>query len=173
MPKPIEGSGAARCTCTCRCSRATPTPSTTRRPLPPVADGAAFTAGLLRHAREITAVTNQWVNSYKRLTARLHGPLPSGEAPVFVTWGHSNRSALIRVPMYKPRKGASTRIEYRAPDPACNPYLAFALLLAAGAQGHRGGLRAARRVEDNAFELTDAERARRASSGCPRASARR
>jgi len=119
----------------------------------------SFTAGLLRHAREITAVTNQWVNSYKRFTARLHGPLPSGEAPVFVSWGHSNRSALIRVPMYKPRKGASTRIEYRAPDPACNPYLAFALLLAAGLKGIEEGYELPEEAEDNIFELTAAERA--------------
>jgi glutamine synthetase len=118
-----------------------------------------FTAGILRHAREISAVTNQWVNSYKRLTARLHGPLPSGEAPVFVTWGRSNRSALIRVPMYKPRKGASTRIEYRAPDPSCNPYLAFALILAAGLKGIEEEYVLPDESEDNAFELTPAERA--------------
>ncbi|MFA9429357.1 type I glutamate--ammonia ligase [Egicoccus sp. AB-alg2] len=119
----------------------------------------AFTAGLLRHAREITAVTNQWVNSYKRLTARLHGPQPSGEAPIFVTWGHSNRSALVRVPMYKPRKGASTRIEYRAPDPATNPYLAFALILSAGLKGIEEGYELPEESEENAFELTPAERA--------------
>ena len=119
----------------------------------------SFTAGLLRHSREITAVTNQWVNSYKRLTAHLHGPLPSGEAPVFVAWGHSNRSALVRVPMYKPRKGASTRIEYRAPDPACNPYLAFALILSAGLKGIEEGDELPRESEDNTFQLTAAERA--------------
>ncbi|HSK23135.1 MAG TPA: glutamine synthetase family protein [Egicoccus sp.] len=119
----------------------------------------AFTAGLLRHSREITAVTNQWVNSYKRLTARLHGPQPSGEAPIFVTWGHSNRSSLVRIPMYKPRKGTSTRIEYRAPDPAVNPYLAFALILAAGLKGIEEGYELPEESEDNAFELTPAERA--------------
>jgi glutamine synthetase len=119
----------------------------------------SFTAGLLHHAREITAVTNQWVNSYKRLTARLHGPQPSGEAPIFVTWGQSNRSSLVRVPMYKPRKGASTRIEYRAPDPACNPYLAFSLILAAGLKGIEEGYELPDESEDNAFELTPAERA--------------
>jgi glutamine synthetase len=118
-----------------------------------------FTAGLLRHAREITAVTNQWVNSYKRLTARLHGPLPSGEAPVYISWGHSNRSALIRVPLYKPRKGASSRIEYRAPDPACNPYLAFALILAAGLKGIEEGYELPEEAEDNIFELSPVERA--------------
>jgi glutamine synthetase len=118
-----------------------------------------FTAGLLRHAREITAVTNQWVNSYKRLTARLHGPLPSGEAPVYISWGHSNRSALIRVPLYKPRKGASSRIEYRAPDPACNPYLAFALILAAGLKGIEEDYELPEEAEDNTFELSPVERA--------------
>jgi glutamine synthetase len=118
-----------------------------------------FTAGLLRHAREITAVTNQWVNSYKRLTARLHGPLPSGEAPVYISWGHSNRSALIRVPLYKPRKGASSRIEYRSPDPACNPYLAFALILSAGLKGIEDGYELPEESEDNIFELSPVERA--------------
>ncbi|MEX0869172.1 MAG: glutamine synthetase family protein [Nitriliruptoraceae bacterium] len=119
----------------------------------------SFTAGVLRHSREMTAITNQWVNSYKRLTARLHGPQPSGEAPIFVTWGRSNRSALVRLPMYKPRKGASTRIEYRAPDPACNPYLAFAVLLAAGLKGIEEGYELPAESEDNSFELTPAERA--------------
>jgi glutamine synthetase len=125
--------------------------------LSPVA--RAFTAGLLARSREIAAVTNQWVNSYKRLTARMHGPLPSGEAPIFVSWGRSNRSALVRVPMYKPRKGGSTRIEYRAPDPACNPYLAFALILAAGLDGIEQGMTLPEETEDNTFELTTAERA--------------
>jgi len=125
--------------------------------LSPVA--RSFTAGLLAHAREIAAVTNQWVNSYKRLTTHMHGPLPSGEAPVFVSWGRSNRSALVRVPMYKPRKSASTRIEYRAPDPACNPYLAFALILAAGLDGIARGLVLREESADNTFELTSAERA--------------
>ncbi|MEX2563087.1 MAG: glutamine synthetase family protein [Nitriliruptoraceae bacterium] len=123
------------------------------------ATARAFTAGVLEHAPEFTAITNQWVNSYKRLTARLHGALPSGEAPVFVTWGRSNRSALVRIPMYKPRKGASTRIEYRAPDPACNPYLAFAILLSAGLKGIEGRYELPPESEDNSFEMTTAERA--------------
>ena len=118
-----------------------------------------FIAGLLHHARELTAVTNQWVNSYKRLTARLHGPLPTGEAPVFVSWGPSNRSALIRVPGYKPRKGASTRIEYRAPDPVCNPYLAFAVLLSAGLKGIEEEYDLPEQSGDNTFQMTAAERA--------------
>ena len=99
-----------------------------------------FIAGLLRHAREITAVTNQWVNSYKRLVVGY-------EAPVYVAWARNNRSASSRVPGAKRNKAESTRIEYRAPDPACNPYLAFAVILAAGLQGHRGGLRAAARAD--------------------------
>ena len=108
--------------------------------------GRAFIAGLLRHAAEITAVCNQWVNSYKRLwggTERIAGA--GGEAPAYVCWGHNNRSALIRVPMYKPQKGNATRIEFRSIDPACNPYLAFAVILQRRAEGHRGRLRAAAR----------------------------
>src|SRR4029079_3556909 len=90
--------------------------------------GRGFIAGILRHAPEITAVTNQWVNSYKRLYG-------GGEAPAYVCWGAHNRSAMVRVPMYKPAKGQSTRIEVRTLDSACNPYLAFALLLGAGLKG--------------------------------------
>ena len=90
--------------------------------------GRAFVAGLLKHSPEITAITNQWVNSYKRL----HG---GGEAPALVTWGHNDRSALVRIPMYKPNKENSTRVEYRSPDSACNPYLAYAVMLAAGLKG--------------------------------------
>jgi glutamine synthetase len=119
----------------------------------------SFLAGLLAHARETAGITNQWVNSYKRLTTRMDGPFPSGEAPVFVSWGHSNRSALVRIPMYKPRKAASTRIEYRAPDPACNPYLALAVILAAGLDGIERNLPLPPESEDNTFELTPAERA--------------
>ena len=111
----------------------------------------AFTAGVLRHARETTAITNQWVNSYKRL-------VPGFEAPVHVSWGQSNRSALVRVPMYKPRKGTSSRIEYRAPDPACNPYLTFSLLLAAGMKGIEEGYELPEQTEDNIYEMTAAER---------------
>ena len=90
--------------------------------------GRSFIAGILKHAPEITAVTNQWVNSYKRL----HG---GGEAPAVINWGPSNRGALVRLPMYKPGKENSTRIEFRSPDTACNPYLAYAVMLAAGLKG--------------------------------------
>ena len=90
--------------------------------------GRSFIAGILKHAPEITAITNQWVNSYKRL----HG---GGEAPAVINWGPSNRGALVRLPMYKPGKENSTRIEFRSPDTACNPYLAYAFMLAAGLKG--------------------------------------
>jgi glutamine synthetase len=113
--------------------------------------GRQFMAGLLRHAPEITAVTNQYVNSYKRLWG-------GGEAPSFVCWGHNNRSALIRVPLYKPDKGQSSRIEYRAIDSAANPYLAYALLLAAGLKGIENEYELPAETEDNVWNLTDSER---------------
>jgi glutamine synthetase len=113
--------------------------------------GRAFIAGLLRHAGEITAVTNQWVNSYKRLWG-------GGEAPAYVCWGHNNRSALVRVPMYKPQKGQSTRVEVRSIDSACNPYLAFALLLAAGLKGIEEGYELPPGAEDDVWSLSDSER---------------
>ncbi|MEO0067275.1 MAG: hypothetical protein RJB63_400 [Actinomycetota bacterium] len=110
-----------------------------------------FIAGLLRHAPEITAVTNQYVNSYKRLWG-------GGEAPSYVSWGHNNRSSLIRVPFYKPDKGNSSRIEYRAIDSAANPYLAYALILAAGLKGIEEEYPLPAESEDNVWTLTDAER---------------
>jgi glutamine synthetase len=113
--------------------------------------GRQFVAGLLRHAPEITAVTNQFVNSYKRLWG-------GDEAPSFVTWGHNNRSALVRVPLYKPGKGQSARVEYRAIDSAANPYLAYSLLLAAGLKGIEEGYELPAEAEDNVWELSDAER---------------
>ncbi|WP_309064499.1 type I glutamate--ammonia ligase [Microbacterium sp.] len=113
--------------------------------------GRRFIAGLLRHANEIAAVTNQFVNSYKRLWG-------GDEAPSFVTWGHNNRSALVRVPMYKPNKGQSTRVEYRALDSACNPYLAYALMLAAGLKGIEEEYELPPEAEDNVWSLSDAER---------------
>ncbi|MEY3845953.1 MAG: hypothetical protein RJA66_220 [Actinomycetota bacterium] len=110
-----------------------------------------FIAGLLRHAPEITAVTNQYVNSYKRLWG-------GGEAPSYVSWGHNNRSSLIRVPFHKPDKGNSSRIEYRAIDSAANPYLAYALILAAGLKGIEEEYPLPAESEDNVWALTDAER---------------
>jgi glutamine synthetase len=111
----------------------------------------SFIAGLLVHAAEITAVTNQFVNSYKRLWG-------GAEAPSFICWGHNNRSALVRIPMYKPGKGNSSRIEYRAVDSATNPYLAFAVLLAAGLKGIEQGYELPEGAEDDVWELTESER---------------
>jgi glutamine synthetase len=113
--------------------------------------GRSFIAGLLVHASEVTAVTNQWVNSYKRLSA-------GGEAPAYVCWGHNNRSALVRVPMYKPNKGNATRVEVRSPDSACNPYLTFAVLLAAGLKGIEQGYDLPPGSEDDVWSLSDSDR---------------
>ena len=100
---------------------------------------------------QITAVTNQWVNSYKRLWG-------GGEAPAYVCWGHNNCSALVRVPMYKPLKGPVDRIELRSLDSACNPYLAFALMLSAGLKGIENGYDLPPGAEDDVWALTEAER---------------
>src|SRR5215467_3312579 len=110
-----------------------------------------FIAGLLTHASEIVAVTNQWVNSYKRL-------IPGYEAPVYKCWARNNRSALVRVPLPKKGKEESTRIEFRAPDPGCNPYLAFSVMLAAGLKGIDEGYELPPEATDNIYELSDAER---------------
>ena len=112
-----------------------------------------YIAGILKHAREITAICNQWVNSYKRL-------VPGYEAPVYIAWARRNRSTLVRVPMYKPGKEAATRIEYRAPDPGCNPYLAFAVMLAAGLKGVEGNYPLPDPVEDDVYHMTEAQRER-------------
>jgi len=96
--------------------------------------GRSFVAGVLRHAPEFTLITNQWVNSYKRL-------LGGHEAPARASWSGDNRSALVRIPMYKPKKEVSTRIEVRSPDSACNPYLAFSVIVAAGLEGIKGEYR--------------------------------
>ncbi|MFC4127093.1 type I glutamate--ammonia ligase [Nocardia rhizosphaerae] len=111
----------------------------------------SFIAGILEHAPEISAISNQWVNSYKRL---IHG----GEAPTAASWGRSNRSALVRVPMYTPNKASSRRVEIRSPDSACNPYLTFAVLLAAGLRGIEKGYDLPPEAEDDVWSLTDAER---------------
>jgi glutamine synthetase len=122
--------------------------------------GKNFIAGLLMHAREITAVTNQWVNSYKRLNVRY-------EAPVYVCWARNNRSALVRVPIHKKGKESSTRIEFRSPDPACNPYLAFSVILAAGLKGVEEGYELAPEATNNIFELTPEERAAEGIAALP------
>ncbi len=110
-----------------------------------------YIAGLLKHAPELTAICNQWVNSYKRL-------VPGYEAPVYVAWAMRNRSALVRVPMYKPGKEQATRIEFRSPDPSCNPYLAFSVMLAAGLEGIEKGYKLPEPVEKDIFHLDDREK---------------
>src|SRR5207244_8182962 len=113
--------------------------------------GKAYIAGILRHAREITLVTNQWVNSYKRL-------VPGYEAPVYLCWARRNRSALVRVPMYKPGKKQAVRIECRSPDPACNPYLAFACMLSAGLAGIENEYDLPPEASNNIYAMTEDER---------------
>ncbi len=109
--------------------------------------GKSYIAGLLEHSREICLVIAQWVNSYKRL-------VPGYEAPVYISWARRNRSALIRVPMYKPGKAKATRVEFRCPDPACNPYLAFAVMLAAGLKGVEEGYEIPEPIEEDIFEMS-------------------
>lgn len=111
----------------------------------------SYIAGLLHHAPAFTAITNQWVNSYKRLVSGY-------EAPVHICWAHRNRSALVRVPMYKPGKEKATRIELRSPDPAWNPYLAFAVMLAAGLDGIEKGMTLPQDVTEDVYEMSDARR---------------
>jgi glutamine synthetase len=106
-----------------------------------------YIAGLLRHAREITLVTSQWVNSYKRL-------VPGYEAPVYIAWARRNRSTLVRVPLYKPGKEKATRAEYRSPDPACNPYLAFAVMLRAGLEGIKNKYPLPAPIEEDVYEMS-------------------
>ena len=112
--------------------------------------GRSFIAGLLKHAPEITAVTCQWVNSYKRL-------VPGYEAPAYISWGTRNRSALVRVPEYKPGKEKATRAEFRSPDPACNPYLTFAVMLAAGLKGIEEEYELPEPVEVDVYQLSEEE----------------
>ncbi|HOC39751.1 MAG TPA: glutamine synthetase, partial [Thermodesulfobacteriota bacterium] len=105
----------------------------------------------LKHSREICSVVAQWVNSYKRL-------VPGYEAPVYISWARRNRSALVRVPMYKPGKANATRIEVRFPDPACNPYLAFSVMLAAGLKGIEENYPLPDPVEEDIFGMSDSDR---------------
>ncbi|MFQ5522683.1 MAG: glutamine synthetase family protein [Acidimicrobiia bacterium] len=114
--------------------------------------GQAFIAGLLRHAAELTAITNQWVNSYKRLVAGF-------DAPIYISWARNNQSALVRVPSVKKNKASSVRVEYRAPDAACNPYLALSVLLAAGLEGIKEGYELPPEINADITQLTPSERA--------------
>ena len=119
-----------------------------------------YIAGILKYAPEFTAVTNQWVNSYKRL-------IPGYEAPVYLSWARRNRSDLIRVPEYKPGREKATRMELRSPDPACNPYLTFSVMLAAGLKGIEEGLTPPEPVEENVFEMNAEELQRRGIQTLP------
>jgi len=120
----------------------------------------SFLAGLLKYAPEFTAVTSQWVNSYKRL-------VPGYEAPVYLSWATRNRSDLIRVPEYKPGKEEATRFELRSPDPACNPYLCFSVMLTAGLAGLEEGLEAPEPVEENVYHMPEEEKKRRGIGSLP------
>jgi len=120
----------------------------------------SYIAGIMRHAREMAAVTNQWVNSYKRL-------VPGYEAPVYVSWARRNRSAMIRVPMYKPGKEKATRIEFRSPDPACNPYLAFAGDAWGRLKRGQGKLRSSRSHRRGHYEMDEAARERAGITSLP------
>ena len=117
--------------------------------LTPIAE--AFIAGLIHHAPAMTAITNQWVNSYKRLVAGF-------EAPIYAFWARNNQSALVRVPTIKAGKASSTRVEYRSPDAATNPYLTFSVLLAAGLDGIKRELTLPKELSKNVFEMTAEER---------------
>ena len=119
-----------------------------------------YIAGLLRHAPEITLVCNQWVNSYKRL-------VPGYEAPVYLSWARRNRADLIRVPEYKPGKENATRIEFRSPDPACNPYFVFSAMLAAGLEGIEKEYKVPNPIEENVYEMTEEERGKRGIGTLP------
>jgi glutamine synthetase len=120
----------------------------------------SYIAGLLKHAPEITSVANQWINSYKRL-------VPGYEAPVYLSWARRNRSDLIRVPEYRPGREKATRIEFRSPDPACNPYLAFSVMLAAGLEGIEKGYEAPAPIEENVYEMSAGERQHRGIGTLP------
>ena len=124
-------------------------------------DAKHFLAGILKHVREFTAVTNQWVNSYKRLT-------PGFEAPVYVTWALTNRADLVRIPRAKVGKESACRLELRSPDPACNPYLAFSVILAAGLDGLKTKAPLPPAAETNVASLSEAERRKLGIQALPR-----
>ncbi|MCK4462456.1 MAG: glutamine synthetase, partial [candidate division Zixibacteria bacterium] len=110
-----------------------------------------YVAGILKHVKEFTLITNQWVNSYKRL-------VPDYEAPVYISWGRRNRSSMVRVPMYRTGKEQATRIELRSPDPAANPYLVYACMLAAGMKGIENEYELGEPIEENIFHMSKEEK---------------
>jgi glutamine synthetase len=123
-------------------------------------EGRSYIAGLLRHAPEITSVANQWVNSYKRL-------VPGYEAPVYISWARRNRSTLVRVPMYKPGKENATRVEFRSADPACNPYLTFSVMLAAGLAGIKNKYELRPPTEKDVYLMSGEEKAKEGITSLP------
>ncbi|HXX59414.1 MAG TPA: glutamine synthetase family protein [Dehalococcoidales bacterium] len=123
-------------------------------------EALSFVAGLLKYAPEITAINNQWINSYKRL-------VPGYEAPVYLSWAKRNRSDLIRVPEYRPGREKATRIELRSPDPACNPYLCFSVMLAAGLAGIEEGLEPPEPIEENVYEMDETTRKKKGIKTLP------
>ncbi len=123
-------------------------------------EAKCYIAGLLKYAPEFTAITNQWVNSYKRLVSGF-------EAPVYLSWARRNRADLVRVPEYKPGKEKATRAEFRSPDPACNPYLAFSVMLAAGLDGIKTKCEIPEPVEENVYEMTEEQRQARGIGTLP------
>lgn len=122
--------------------------------------GRSYIAGVLEHVKSFTLVTNQWVNSYKRL-------VPGYEAPCYISWGRKNRSSLVRVPAYRPGREKASRVELRSPDPACNPYLAFAVMLAAGLDGIEKKLKCPEPIEQNIFKMSREDRKDRAIRSLP------
>ena len=152
MPKPIEGqNGSGMHVHQSLCKGERNAFFDAKDPYHLSAIAKAYTAGILTHAREFCVVTNQWINSYKRL-------VPGYEAPVYISWAQRNRSTMVRVPMYKPGKERATRIEFRAPDPACNPYLAFAAMPAAGLDGIQKKYTLPAPMEEDIFEFSEQER---------------
>ena len=162
MPKPIFGeNGSGMHTHQSLFTRRAERVLRRRRPVAPVATSARRSSpGQLHHARELSAVFAQWVNSYKRL-------VPGYEAPVYVAWSRRNRSALIRIPLYKPGAEQATRAELRCPDPACNPYLTFAALLHAGLEGIEKGYELPEPMETNLYHLTAEQRRERGIVSLP------
>jgi glutamine synthetase len=152
MPKPIEGqNGSGMHVHQSLCKGDRNAFFDAKDPYHLSAIAKSYTAGILTHAREFCVVTNQWINSFKRL-------VPGYEAPVYISWAQRNRSTMVRVPMYKPGKEMATRIEFRAPDPACNPYLAFAVMLAAGLEGIQKKYAIPAPMEEDIFEFSEQER---------------
>jgi glutamine synthetase len=123
-------------------------------------EAKSYIAGIMKHAKEICSIIAQWVNSYKRL-------VPGYEAHVYIAWARRNRSALVRVPMYKPGKEKATRIEFRCPDPACNPYLAFSVMLAAGLKGIQEGYELPEPIEEDIYEMSEEARKRHGIESLP------